>query len=350
MAELNWKQAAENNDVVGIQKGKADALIADANRMEADVDLLNQLSRINPASAGDLHLATVQGSVLSPKSIEGGGLGNLMGYPFREVSDIIAAGLDSLFGGNNSYYDKRARILTRLKEFYRSIPEVKRIMLQGSDAAPYEVGTVSGSPLNAQRAFGRLVEDWRNNAIISRSTPRNFYEAFFGAIPDLFLRATQAVDAPFRRAERAVAIEELGRARGLSESQLELAKRKPELFLITEDAQQKGARGFTEKDLGEIEYESLARVFQQDNAVTNAVSAINRGIKERFGNKVYVPYRVITSLFQKTPINVAAEVLTYTPLGLLQYADWGTLSTKQKQKIISKVIVGSTVMTSFVRC
>ena len=68
-AELNWKQAAENNDLPGIQKGKADALIADANRMEADVDLLKQLSRINPASAGDLYLATVQGSVLSPEII-----------------------------------------------------------------------------------------------------------------------------------------------------------------------------------------------------------------------------------------------------------------------------------------
>jgi len=343
-AELNWKNAADNGDLDGIKKNRSLANLADAKKIEADVVLAQLLARINPASAGDLYLATVQGSVLSPKSIEGGALGNLMGYPFREVSDIIAGGLDSLYGNENNSYNIRARTVTRLSEFFKSLPEALKVVIKGSDAMPYEVGNVSGSPLNAQRAFGRLIEDLRNNALISKSTPRNVYEAVFGAVPDLFLRLTQAVDLPFRKAERAVAIEEMARKRGFSDSQVELAKRNPELFLISDKQKQSGRKGFTEKDLGEIEFESLSRVFQQDNTVTRGVSAINSAIKNRFGNTVYVPYRVLTSLFQKTPINVAAEILTYTPLGLLQYADWANLSRGQKQKIISKVLVGSSVM------
>ena len=343
-AELNWKNAADNGDLDGIKKNRSLANLADAKKIEADVVLAQLLARINPASAGDLYLATVQGSVLSPKSIEGGALGNLMGYPFREVSDIIAGGLDSLYGNENNSYNIRARTVTRLSEFFKSLPEALKVVIKGSDAMPYEVGNVSGSPLNAQRAFGRLIEDLRNNALISKSTPRNVYEAVFGAVPDLFLRLTQAVDLPFRKAERAVAIEEMARKRGFLDSQVELAKRNPELFLISDKQKQSGRKGFTEKDLGEIEFESLSRVFQQDNTVTRGVSAINSAIKNRFGNTVYVPYRVLTSLFQKTPINVAAEILTYTPLGLLQYADWANLSRGQKQKIISKVLVGSSVM------
>jgi len=343
-AELNWKNAADNGDLAGIKKNKSSANLANANKIEADVVLAQLLARINPASAGDLYLATVQGSVLSPKSIEGGALGNLMGYPFREISDIIAGGLDSLYGNENNSYNIRARTVTRLTEFFKSLPEAWKVIIKGSDAMPYEVGNVSGSPLNAQRAFGRLIEDLRNNALISKSTPRNVYEAVFGAVPDLFLRLTQAVDLPFRKAERAVAIEEMARRRGFSDSQVELAKRNPDLFLISEKQKQSGRKGFTEKDLGEIEFESLSRVFQQENAVTKGVSAVNSAIKNRFGNKAYVPYRILTSLFQKTPINVAAEILTYTPLGLLQYYDWASLSKGQKQKIASKVLLGSSVM------
>ena len=343
-AELNWKNAADNGDLAGIKKNKSSANLANAKKIEADVVLAQLLARINPASAGDLYLATVQGSVLSPKSIEGGALGNLMGYPFREISDIIAGGLDSLYGNENNSYNIRARTVTRLTEFFKSLPEAWKVIIKGSDAMPYEVGNVSGSPLNAQRAFGRLIEDLRNNALISKSTPRNVYEAVFGAVPDLFLRLTQAVDLPFRKAERAVAIEEMARRRGFSDSQVELAKRNPDLFLISEKQKQSGRKGFTEKDLGEIEFESLSRVFQQENAVTKGVSAVNSAIKNRFGNKAYVPYRILTSLFQKTPINVAAEILTYTPLGLLQYYDWASLSRGQKQKIASKVLLGSSVM------
>jgi hypothetical protein len=343
-AELNWKNAADNGDLAGIKKNKSSANLANSKKIEADVVLAQLLARINPASAGDLYLATVQGSVLSPKSIEGGAFGNLMGYPFREISDIIAGGLDSLYGNKNNSYNIRARTVTRLTEFFKSLPEAWKVIIKGSDAMPYEVGNVSGSPLNAQRAFGRLIEDLRNNALISKSTPRNVYEAVFGAVPDIFLRLTQAVDLPFRKAERAVAIEEMARRRGFSDSQVELAKRNPDLFLISEKQKQSGRKGFTEKDLGEIEFESLSRVFQQENTATRAVSSINNAIQNRFGNKVYVPYRILTSLFQKTPINVAAEILTYTPLGLLQYADWADLSRGQKQKIISKVLVGSSVM------
>ena len=124
---MNWKNAADNGDIDGIKKNRSLANLADAKKIEADVVLAQLLARINPASAGDLYLATVQGSVLSPKSIEGGVLGNLMGYPFREVSDIIAGGLDSLYGNENNSYNIRARTVTRLNEFFKSLPEAWKV-------------------------------------------------------------------------------------------------------------------------------------------------------------------------------------------------------------------------------
>lgn len=54
---------------------------------------------------------------------------------------------------------------------------------------------------------------------------RNVAEATIGVIPDIMLRMTQATDVPFRQAERARVISEIGRQRGLSESQIRVANR-----------------------------------------------------------------------------------------------------------------------------
>jgi hypothetical protein len=75
-----------------------------------------------------------------------------------------------------------------------------------------------------------------------KETPviRNLVEATVGVIPDVMLRMTQATDVPFRQAERARVVSEIGRQRGLSEGQIRVATRNPKLMLISDEAQAAG--------------------------------------------------------------------------------------------------------------
>ena len=155
------------------------------------------------------------------------------------------------------------------------------------------------------------------------------------------LRMTQATDTPFRAAERVRVINEVGRNRGLSEAQLRVAEKKPELYRISDEKAASGASGFTDSDLKTIEFESARAVFQQENIGTEAAKWINSFIRQRIGNVGYVPYRML-ALFQKTPINVAAEVLSFTPAGLLR--NWKDLPARERSIAINKVILGSLVM------
>jgi hypothetical protein len=318
--------------------------MADALKNDSDVALKEMISRINPSSAADLFISMVQGSVMSPISIVRNVVGNIINAPLRDASDATAAAIDSaLFGGKNSSYNYRARTIDRINAFAKSLPQAGKILLKGSDAMPYELGTDIGNPLNFTRAWRNLYEAM-SGQYEGAPIARNIVEATLGAIPDVFLRLTQATDVPFRAAERARIITEVGRQRGLSKSQIELAKRDPKLLRITDEQAQAGRKGFTEDDLGLIEYEAAKAVFQQDNAATRMVSGINRFIKQEGGPVAYVPYRLI-SLFQKTPINVAAEALSFTPAGVLR--NWKDMSVREREIATSRLIIGGIVTGAY---
>jgi hypothetical protein len=85
-------------------------------------------------------------------------------------------------------------------------------------------------------------------------------------------------------------------------------------------------------------------VFQQDNTATQAVAGINRFIKDKLGATGYVPYRLI-SLFQKTPINVAAEALQFTPAGALQ--NWSKMTPRERNIAASRIAIGAMITTAF---
>lgn len=343
-AEIRLKEAVERNDDRAIKVNSGLLDMADALKNESDVALNEMISRINPSSAADLFVSMVQGSVMSPISIVRNVVGNIINAPLRDVSDLLAAAIDSaLFGGKNSSYNYRARSIERLNAFAKSLPQAGKILLKGSDAMPYELGTDIGNPLNFTRAWRNLYEAM-SGQYEGAPIARNIVEATLGAIPDVFLRLTQATDVPFRAAERARIITEVGRQRGLSKSQIELAKRDPKLLRITDEQAQAGRKGFTEDDLGLIEYEAAKAVFQQDNAATRMVSGINRFIKQEGGPVAYVPYRLI-SLFQKTPINVAAEALSFTPAGVLR--NWKDMSVREREIATSRLIIGGIVTGAY---
>jgi hypothetical protein len=279
---------------------------------------------------------------MGPISIIRNVLGNTINAPLRELADLTAMVIDSaLSGGKNNSYDIRSRTLKRIEAFGKSLPTAKRIMLKGSEGNPYELGTSIGNPLNFQRAWRNLFEamsgEYKETPVI-----RNLVEATVGVIPDIMLRMTQATDVPFRQAERARVISEIGRQRGLSEGQIRVATRNPKLMLISDEAQAAGQRGFTAEDLGQIEFEAARSIFQQDNVATQGVAGINQFIREK--TPLYIPYRLI-SLFQKTPINVAAEILQFTPAGVLR--NWSKMTPKERNTATARLIVGTTVAGAY---
>lgn len=344
--------AFESNDPNQIYKSAAEWDAADALRLKADMDLVETIARINPSSASDLFISMIQGSVMAPISIVRNVMGNALAMPSRMASATIAASIDNVISGNkNNPFSIRANVVDRMRAMADSLPEFKRVLLKGSNASPYEINADIGNPLNFQRAWSNIIDAWadKNSGYLQRLKNigiRNIAEATVGVMPDIMLRLTQATDLPFRQSSRAAIISELGRRNGLSEAQLKLAVKDPENFLISDKAKAEGRKGFTRDDIDVIENESARSVFQQDNAATRAVAGINRFIKEETGPIGYIPYRLI-SLFQKTPINVAAEALQYTPAGLLQFSDWKNMSVRERNQAIGKVVVGGMVMTGF---
>jgi len=339
------RDAFAANDVAAINQSIKQLDLADAKRSEIDVILNESIARINPADAADLFISMVQGSVMGPISIVRNVVGNAINYPLRELGDAGAALIDATFSKDkNNSFNIRARTIDRIDAIGRSLPSVAKTLLKGSNAMPYELGTDSGNPLNFQRAWRRISEDLAAGKIGSALSPRNLTEATIGILPDIMLRLTQATDIPFRQAERARIISEIGRTKGLSEAQLKIAVRDPKLAFVTDVESQRGRRGFTEDDLATIETESLKSIFQQDNKATKAVSGINRFIKNELGSTGYIPYRLI-SLFQKTPINVAAEALQFTPAGALQ--DWSKMTPRERNIAASRIAVGAMVTTAF---
>jgi hypothetical protein len=339
------RDAFAANDVAAINQSIKQLDLADAKRSEIDVILNEAISKINPADAADLFISMVQGSVMGPISIVRNVVGNAINYPLRELGDAGAALIDATFSKDkNNSFNIRARTVDRIDAIGRSLPAAAKTLLKGSNAMPYELGTSIGNPLNFQRAWRRIAEDFANGKIGSALSPRNLTEATIGILPDIMLRLTQATDIPFRQAERARIISEIGRTKGLSEAQIQIAVRDPKLAFVTDVEAQRGRRGFTEDDLATIETESARSVFQQDNTATKAVAGINRFIKNEIGSSAYIPYRLI-SLFQKTPINVAAEALQFTPAGALQ--DWSKMTPRDRNIAASRIAVGAMVTTAF---
>ena len=339
------RDAFAANDVAAINQSIKQLDLADAKRSEVDVILNEQLAKINPADAADLFISMVQGSVMGPISIVRNVVGNAINYPLRELGDVGAAAIDATFSKEkNNSFNIRARTTDRIQAIERSLPSFVKTLLKGSNAMPYEVGTDSGNPLNFQRAWRRIAEDMAAGKVGSALSARNLTEATVGILPDIMLRLTQATDIPFKQAERARIIGEIGRQKGLSEAQIQIAMRDPKLAFVTDVEAQRGRKGFTEDDLATIASESAKAVFQQDNTATQAVAGINRFIKDKLGATGYVPYRLI-SLFQKTPINVAAEALQFTPAGALQ--DWSKMTPRERNIAVSRIAIGAMVTTAF---
>jgi hypothetical protein len=363
-AQIKMRDAANKGDNASLTVNWGLADLANARKLEADFKLTNELARIFPSSVGDLMVSMAQGSVMSMLSIAGNVWGNIVNLPPRAIANILASSIDGiLYGGENNAYNIRARTLLRISEMFKSLPESVKIMIKGADLSPYELGVLNGTPLNINRAWRNIVEDFASGGDL-RNIPknlvagetakaaaslgkgaRNLIEGTLGFVPDMLLRATQATDVPFSRSERRVIIEELGKQRGLSDGQIRVATRDPKLMLISDEQRANGQKGFTADDLGIIDFEIARSVYQQENLVTKFASGINRAFRSVPGGAVVYPLWRFATLFQKTPINVAAEIAQFTPLGLLR--DWNGMTARERNIAASRFAVGIPIFIGF---
>ena len=343
-AKLKLKEAADAGDQNAQITATRDLDLANTLKESADVDLITQISKMNPSTLPELYLALVQGSVQNTISLVGNLAGSVTSMLVSEPAKMLAYGIDqNLFGGKlGNTYGLKARTTTRLNSLRRSLPEGLKILQKGSEYNPYEAGSDTGTPLNFTRAARNVYDGLFNGA---KDVPilRNSFEATLGIYPDVIFRINQFVDNVFKSAERSALIEEMGIKRGLSKDQIKVAQRDPNLYLIGDKAFEKGSKGFTADDLGLIEFESARSVFQQNNVATEGVAGFNRFLQNK-ARPLYVPIRILT-LFQKTPINVAAEILSYSPVGI--FRDWKNLTPKERNLAASKLLIGSMVIASW---
>ena len=316
----------------------------EAQLNESNTAMNQAIAKANPASLTDMFIATVQGGVMTPLSIIRNVFFNTSNIPYREAAEATAAGIDKLVtGGKNNTYDINARTIQRIKAFQESLPQAMKVMLKGSDAMPYEVGKDIGNPLNFQRAWKNIFEALQNRDF--STILRDGYEGTFGIYPDIMLRGATASDIPFKAAQRASVITEFGRKAGLTENQIELAKKKIDLVKITEEQAKAGKSGLTPEQIETVEFEAARAVYQQDNAATLAVGNANRWIKQNAGPGGYIPYRFVT-LFQKTPINLLGETISFTPIaGALQFSK--NMTPRERNILLGKQIIGTTVVMAW---
>lgn len=310
-------------------------------------EMMRVMRRVNPSSMPSMYLTMMQGAVQTVQSAAR----NLSGNTLKMMSDDIAEGgamlLQKLFRVTNPEaqvtFRINDRVVTRLKAMAKSIPGATRELLKGQGTQPYEVGMDVSNPLNFQEGIRDVMDIVRGNIPASR-LPRSLAEATIGIAPDVMLRLNKFTDTLFRSKQQ-VLVSELAKERNFSEQQIEAALRDPELLYVTDEQAAKGRKGFTSSDLAMLELETAKSVYQQENIGTEAFSRLNNLIRTRLGETPYTAFRALTSLFQKTPVNVVAEVMQYTPgvnLGQLMLKD---MSPREKWVAGSKAVMGM-MMTS----
>ena len=310
-------------------------------------EMMRVMRRVNPSSMPSMYLTMMQGAVQTVQSAAR----NLSGNALKLMSDDIAEGgamlLQNLFRVTNPEaqvtFRVNDRVVTQLKAMAKSIPGATRELLKGQGTQPYEVGMDVSNPLNFQEGIRDVMDIVRGNIPASR-LPRSLAEATIGIVPDVMLRLSKFGDTLFRTKQQ-VLVSELAKERGFSKQQIEAALRDPELLYVTDEQAAKGRKGFTSSDLAMFELETAKAVYQQDNIGTEAFNRLNNLIRTRLGEAPYTAFRALTSLFQKTPVNVVAEVMQYTPgvnLGQLMLKD---MSPREKWVAGSKAVMGM-MMTS----
>mgnify|MGYP003633185294 CR=1 FL=1 len=229
-------------------------------------------------------------------------------------------------------------------------------LLFGQRANMYEVGSPERamSPLSPLRAWKRLYRRFttKEGKRDAGKALKDLAEGTVGVAPSMMFKALAAGDLFPRHAEFARLVENygtrLGRSKGWgrdkTETWIERAQKAPEIM-------------FGEKKLLELRDEASRTTFQNDTWASDLMGRLNVGLrapkdKTFLINKarkslggtakrtLYLGYRS-TVPFQKTLVNIFAENLSFTPLGILDAALNPRYSTAQRKLATGRALTGT---------
>jgi hypothetical protein len=312
---------------------------ADGAGGQASLELNEYLSNFQPRSIPETLVAIFQGNLLTPASQVANVAGNAVRLPLAASTRTIGAIADAV-ESTVSGKPRTQKVypientLAKIRAAPRTLKAMAKVVKHGADTSNWEAGQHAGVRLNAFRAMRELRDILKRQAdlptkgghIPFADVANRVMEATFGLPADVMFRGLGAMDAGFRIPERARLINEAAHRRGLSPEQRLRAAKRPDLLLPKDE-------------LKRIEFEASRAVYQQDNKITGFVARANQALRSSPWlyalSKTLVPY-------QKTPINVFAELLTYDPFfGTLKLAhDIKTGNRHEANLQAGKVIVG----------
>ena len=296
--------------------------VSDAYRaeQEANAELNYQLARWRPRSMQDVLVAILQGNLMTPLSQTANVMGNAFKFGYEPSVRTGAAVLDAIESAvTGKPRTSTLRPIQGSVAKLRSLAEASKvaadIVRRGADTVHYEAGEKGGAALNAPRSWGDIIGWFRGQSDLPTrggkvppiDIAKRFLEGTFGIPADAMFRGLASMDVMFRVPERGRLIFDEAKRSGLSDEEAMRAVARPELFL-PKDA------------LARVDFESARTVYQQDNLATSSVGRVNDLLRRVPG--LYLLSRTVVP-FQKTPVNVMGELLTYTPFGAFKI--WGDL-------------------------
>lgn len=296
--------------------------VSDAYRaeQEANAELNYQLARWRPRSMQDVLVAILQGNLMTPLSQTANVMGNAFKFGYEPSVRTGAAVLDAIESAvTGTPRTSTLRPIQGSVAKLRSLAEASKvaadIVRRGADTVHYEAGEKGGAALNAPRSWGDIIGWFRGQSDLPTrggkvppiDIAKRFLEGTFGIPADAMFRGLASMDVMFRVPERGRLIFDEAKRGGLSDEEAMRAVARPELFL-PKDA------------LARVDFESARTVYQQDNLANSSVGRVNDMLRRVPG--LYLLSRTVVP-FQKTPVNVMGELLTYTPFGAFKL--WGDL-------------------------
>lgn len=321
---INAHKATESSDAtyLGNRTPENWRKVSDAYRaeQEANAELNYQLARWRPRSMQDVLVAILQGNLMTPLSQTANVMGNAFKFGYEPSVRTGAAVLDAIESAvtgkpRTSTLRPIQGSVAKLLSLAEASKVAADIVRRGADTVHYEAGKKGGAALNAPRSWGDIIGWFRGQTDLPTrggkvppiDIAKRFLEGTFGIPADAMFRGLASMDVMFRVPERGRLIFDEAKRGGLSDEEAMRAVARPELFL-PKDA------------LARVDFESARTVYQQDNLATSSVGRVNDLLRRVPG--LYLLSRTVVP-FQKTPVNVMGELLTYTPFGMFKL--WGDL-------------------------
>ena len=319
-AEETWRKDKTNKNLTDLKKAWVAAELAARDQAVYSY-------RFNRRGWADIAVTQIQGNLLSPASFVLNFGANVFMRPVRAATrgtgeavgpilDLFYATTVGKFKGTPagkaikdiqlpSPWKGTKRTLRGFMEgMFSKDPDWKgaesalTVLKRGATQSPYEAKGISLNPANAQLALKQLAAMLEGDAI---------------SHPSSFKQLNEWAKAAEHRVIGRLIDKKLA-TRNLS---------KAERDHLTEAAMQDPRLVFDAKEVEWIKQQAAKDVYQQDNAITDFVGEIMGGLRKGKLRKGEFPlaqkagHLALRTLapYQKTPINVMAEVVSYTPAG-----------------------------------